>query len=130
MKKLLFICALLLGTISMANAQGGGRQMATPEERAKRSTDMLVERLKLNDDQKASVTKIYLEQSKAQSTLMQEAAGDREAMRSKMEKMTTEVNAKIEALLTDAQKKDFKAYLEERAKQMQNRQMGGGGGGK
>lgn len=130
MKKLLFICALLLGAISMANAQGGGRQMGTPEERAKRSTDMLVERLKLNDDQKASVTKIYLEQSKAQSTLMQEAAGDREAMRSKMEKMTTEVNAKIEALLTDAQKKDFKAYLEERAKQMQNRQMGGGGGGK
>ncbi len=127
MKKLLFICALLIGTISMANAQGGGRQMGTPEERAKRSTDMLVERLKLNDEQKAKVSAIYVEQSKAQATAMQEAAGDRDAMRSKMEKMNSETNTKIEAVLTDAQKKDFKAYLEERAKQMQNRPMGGGG---
>lgn len=125
------MCALLIGTISFANAQGGGgRQMGTPEERAKRSTDMLAERLKLDDEQKTKVSAIYVEQSKAQAKAMESAAGDREAMRANMEKMTAETNKKIEAVLNDTQKKDFKAYLEERAKQMQNRQMGGGGGGK
>lgn len=130
MKKLLIVCAFLMGAVGFANAQGGGgRQAGTPEERAKRSTDQLVERLKLNDDQKTKVSTIYLDQAKAQAKMMEEmqAGGDRTAMREKMTKMRADVDAKLNEVLTEDQKKEYKAMQEERAKQMQNRQGGGGG---
>lgn len=130
MKKLLIVCAFLLSAIGFANAQGGGNRGGTPEERAKRSTDQLVERLKLNDDQTKKVTTIYLDQAKAQTKMMEEmqAGGDRDSMREKMTKMRTDVDTKLNEVLTEDQKKEYKAMQEERVKAMQNRQGGGGGG--
>ena len=123
MKKLMMICALLFSVITYANAQqGGGRMGGTPEERAKRNTDQLVEKLKLNDDQKTKVLAIYTEQNAAMAKARE--AGDVD--RDKMMKMMADTNTKVEALLTDEQKTAFKAYLEERRKQMEARQNGGG----
>lgn len=136
MKKLLIICALLFSVVTFASAQGqGGRMGGTPEERIKRQTDQLVEKLKLTDDQKAKATAIFTAQVGAQTKMreeMQGGGGDMAAMREKMMKMTTETQTKINEILTDDQKKAYKTMLDEQKaemeKRMKERQAGGGNG--
>lgn len=125
MKKLLIVCGLLFSVITFAKAQG---QQQTPEERAKNNTTRLAEKLNLTDDQKTKVEAIFLDQAKASVKLREEAAGDRDAMRTKMQKLNEETNTKISALLTDDQKKAFEAWKTEQQENMRRRQGGGGGG--
>jgi len=122
MKKVLMICAMLFSVITFANAQGG--PMGNPEERAKRQTDQLVEKLKLNDDQKAKVSAIYTAQAAGMTKLREEANGDRAAMMAAMTKATEESDAKISAVLTDEQKKEFNVWKEERKEMMRKRMEG------
>ena len=142
MKKLLIICALVFGVATFASAQGqggqGGQRMGgTPEERIKRSTDQLVEKLKLTDEQKTKATEVFTAQIAAQTKMREEmmaGGGDRAAMMEKQTKLTAETEAKISAFLTDDQKKAYKAMLDEqkaaREKMMKERAAGGGGNGK
>lgn len=132
MKKLLIICGLLFSVMTFAQAQdgqgqrpAGGRGMGTPEERAKRQSDQLAEKLKLTEDQKTKVSAIYLEQAAGMKKLRDEASGDRAAMMDAMTKANAASDAKIEALLTDDQKTAYSAFKEER-KKMRGR-MGQGG---
>jgi len=133
MKKLLIFCGLLFGVITFANAQqGGGRMGGTPEERVKRQVDQLTERLKLSDEQKTKATEVFKAQVDAQSKMreeMQGGGGDRQAMMEKMQKLNSETETKINAFLTDDQKKEYKTMVEERQKAMRERQGGGGGRG-
>ena len=79
MKKLLIICGLLFSVTTFAQAQqgqGGGRQMGTPEERAKRSTDMLAEKLTLTADQKKLFT-AWKDERKEMMKKRQEGGGQR-----------------------------------------------------
>lgn len=133
MKKLLIICGLLFSVVTFANAQQGGqggqrRPQATPEERVKQ----LDEKVKLTDEQKTKATAVYAEAAEAQKKMREEAqaGGDRQAMMEKMQKMTAENDAKINALLNDEQKKAYKAWQDEmkaaREKAMKERQGGGG----
>lgn len=134
MKKLLIFCGLLFGVVTFANAQQGGGRMGggTPEERIKRQTDQLVEKLKLSDEQKTKVAEVFKGQVDAQTKMREEmqGGGDRSAMMEKMQKITADTEAKINALLTDDQKKEYKAFLDEqkaaREKMMRERQGGGG----
>jgi protein CpxP len=131
MKKLLIICALLFSVVTFASAQGQGRMGGTPEERIKRQTDQLVEKLKLTDDQKAKATEVFTAQVAAQTKMREEMqGGDRAAMMEKMQKMTADTEAKINAFLTDEQKKAYKVMIDEqkaaREKAMKERQGGGG----
>ena len=137
MKKLLIICALVFSAVTFASAQGqggqgGGRMGGTPEERIKRQTDQLVEKLKLTDDQKTKATAIFTAQVAAQTKMreeMQAGGGDRAAMMEKMQKATAEVQAKITEILTDDQKKAYKAMLDEQKAEMEKRRAAAGGGG-
>jgi len=126
MKKLLTICALFLGVISFAHAQGGG-QMRSPEERAKRTLDQLSEKLKLTDDQKTKVMTVLTDQNVQMNKAREEANGDRDTMRASFTKIQADGETKISALLTEDQKKAYTAWQEERKAAMQNR--GGMGGG-
>lgn len=127
MKRLLIICGLLFSMITFANAQGGGRPMGTPEERAAKTLTMLTEKLTLTADQQTKVKAILLDQNTQVAKAREEAGDDRQAARAKMMKIMEDNNVKITALLTDDQKKTYAAYLEERKAAMQNR--GGGQGG-
>ena len=127
MKKLLIICGLLFSMVTFASAQGGGRQMGTPEERATKATTMLMEKLTLTADQQTKVKAILLDQNTQVAKAREEAGDDRQAARAKMMKIMEDNNTKINALLTDDQKKAYTTYLEERKAAMQNR--GGGQGG-
>ncbi len=132
MKKLLIICALLLSVVTFANAQdgqqGGVRVQGrgTPEERAKRNVAMVAEKLKLTDDQKSKVTAIYLEQNAKMRKLRDSVGDNRDAIRAVMVKQNENTNSKIEALLTDDQKKLFATYKEERKEMMKKRMENGG----
>jgi protein CpxP len=126
MKKLLIICGLLFSMVTFASAQGGGRQMGTPEERAAKTLTMLTEKLTLTADQQTKVKAILLEQNTQLTKAREEAGEDRQASRAKMMKVMEDNNAKINGLLTDDQKKTYATYLEERKAAMQNR--GGGQG--
>ncbi|MEJ5996187.1 hypothetical protein WG904_17290 [Pedobacter sp. Du54] len=137
MKKLLIICAFVFGVATFASAQGqgGGRMGGTPEERIKRQTDQLVEKLKLTDDQKTKATAIFTAQIAAQTKMreeMQAGGGDRAAMMEKMQKANAEVQAKITEILNDDQKKAYKTMIEEQkaAREKMQKERAAGGGGK
>ncbi len=129
------ICGLLFSVVTFAQAQQGGgqggqrRMMATPEDRVKQ----LDEKVKLTDDQKTKATAVYTEALEAQKKMREEmqGGGDRQAMMEKMQKMTAETDTKINAFLTEDQKKAYKAWQDEvkaaREKMMKERQQGGGG---
>ncbi|MHA4894791.1 Spy/CpxP family protein refolding chaperone [Pedobacter sp. PWIIR3] len=133
MKKLLIICGLILSAVTFANAQdaqqqaGGRGPGGTPEERAKRNVAMVAEKLKLTEDQKTKVTAIYLEQNAKMRKLRDSVGDDRDAIRAVMMKQTAQTDSKIEALLTDEQKKLFTAFKDERKEMMKKRMENGGG---
>jgi len=118
MKKLLIISMMLVATITLVTAQPGQgqRQNMTPEERAKITTERMVELLGLNADQKAEVEAIELDLAKQLAAKMQNNQGNREAMqevRLEIDKLREE---KYKPVLTDAQ---FKKYLDDRAQRAQ-----------
>jgi protein CpxP len=138
MKKLLIICGLLFGVVTFASAQQGGqgqggqrRPQATPEERVK----TLDEKVKLTDEQKTKATEVYTAAAADQKKMRDEmmAGGgtvDRDAMMAKMQKMTADLDTKINAFLTDTQKTAYKTWQDEvkaaREKMMKERQAAGG----
>lgn len=126
MKRLFMICGLLFSVITFAQAQGGDRKMPTPEERAQRNTEQLTKKLSLTEDQKAKVLAIYTDQNAKMVKVREDNKDNREAMRESMMKLSADSDAKIEALLTDAQKKDYITFKEERKANMGRR--GGPGG--
>jgi len=131
MKKLLIICGLLFSVVTFAQAQGGqgqGRRGGTPEERAKRQTEMLSEKLTLTADQKAKVQAIYLEQGPNMRKLRDSLGDDRVAIRAAMMKSNQQNEAKIAALLTDDQKKAYTAWIKERNEAMRKRMEENGNG--
>lgn len=128
MKKLLIICGMLFTTITFANAQDGqGRRGGTPEERAKRQTEQLAEKLKLNDDQKAKVQAIYLEQGPRMRKLRDSLGDNREGFRAAMLKSNEQNEAKIAAVLTEDQKKAYTVWIKERNEAMKKRMENGNG---
>jgi protein CpxP len=127
MKRFMLICGLLFSVITFAHAQGGGRNMGTPEERATKQTTTLTEKLSLTADQQTQVKAILLDQNNQMSQAREAAGDDRKAMREKIMTLMNTNNTKINALLNDDQKKAFAAYQEERKADMSKR-MGGQGG--
>jgi hypothetical protein len=67
--------------------------------------------LKLSDEQHSKVMSILSEQAQAQRPRGQGGGGDFAALRERMLAMRRETNSKIEAVLTDAQKAEWKTML-------------------
>lgn len=127
MKKLLMICGLLFSVITFAQAQqDGGRKMRTPEERAQKNAEGLTKRLGLNEDQKTKATAIFLEQANAVNKAREAGSDDKEARRAQMQKLTEETDAKINALLTEDQKKTYETWKAERKDKMKRGGRGDG----
>jgi protein CpxP len=122
MKRLMIICGLLFSVVTFANAQQGeGRRGGTPEERAKRQTEQLSEKLSLTADQKAKVQAIYLEQGPKMKKLRDSLGDDRAAIRAAMVKANEQHEAKVAAILTADQKKTYSAWIKERNESMKKR---------
>jgi Spy/CpxP family protein refolding chaperone len=120
MKKLIIALGLVLCVVTFANAQGGGRQMGTPAERAEHSIARM-EALKLTADQKTKLTEVFLAQGKSIDSLRAaNSSGGFEGMREKMAPIQAESTKRIMALLNDEQKKSYEAMLAEQRARMNN----------
>lgn len=117
MKKGLLILFVSLFVIGGLSAQQ--RQRSTPEERAKRQTETLVERLSLTKEQKEKVYDIYLKSAQAAAKLDN---SDREKMREAMQKSQKERDTEIKAILTEDQQKKYDEVQKEMQERMRNRQ--------
>ena len=126
MKKLILAAVFCMTMAVSAFAQPGGGQQMSAEDRAKQSSETLAKRLTLSDEVKAKVYAIQLERINKMNEFRSKNQGDRDAMMAEMQKQTAETDKKIEALLTDDQKKEYAKMKEEQRQRMQNRQGGGG----
>ena len=119
MKKLFAISIILLAAATFATAQPAGRQMGTPEERAKVQTDRMIEVLSLSADQQTKVQAIELELAQQQTQRMQNSQGNMDGLRELRQEMENLRDEKYKDVLSEDQ---FKKYTEDKA----NRPQGGG----
>lgn len=120
----MIMIALVAGVTFLSKAQGGGgRPQQTPDQR--------VDRLKaavtgINDDQAAKIKAVYTASAKSTDSLRAAPGFDRTTARPAMTAITTAANAKIRAILTADQQKQFDAIPPQGRG---GRGNGGGGGG-
>ena len=118
MKKQLLAAGIALFSITAVNAQdnNGNFQRRTPEERVQAVHAKLDSAFKLDADKLKQVDEIFLNSYKEQDKKMDElrAAGqpDRDAMMAAREKIVTERDAKLKAILTEEQMKTWKDQIE------------------
>ena len=113
----------ILGMTSFASAQQsrGGMRM-DPEQRAKRSVDMLNKELTLTQAQKDSIYVFSLDEAKKQQELFQQGdANNRRANFEKMKGIRQESQEKIKKVLTAEQQKTYDKLLQERQNRMKER---------
>ncbi len=115
---------LLVTTVSVLMAQGGGQKMP-PEDRAKSTVERLKPELSLTDQQAKDITPIYTEFYTTMGKLFEN--GTRPSPEDR-QKMIDDRNEKLKKILSDDQMKKL-ADAEEKMRQ-ERRQQGGGNGGK
>ena len=103
MKKLLM---LTLGAIFAINLSVNA-QMPSPEEMAKKQTEMLKKELKLNDKQEKQVKAEFLGLFKFMQELMS-SGSDRDTMMKKMQERQGKFMKALEKILTKEQMKKYK----------------------
>jgi protein CpxP len=113
--KVIFTLAVMFVLAMTVNsyAQMGGN----PQDRLKKTLEDFKTRLKLTDVQFGKVDTIMTDQMNQQIKLRESAGEDRQAMMSAFMELREKTNKKIEALLTDEQKAEWKKMQEERAAQ-------------
>jgi hypothetical protein len=119
MKKLLFVCAFVLGVSAVSFAQG--RQQQTPAQQVDRLKTQIAG---LSDDQATKATAIFTAAAASRDSLMKASNGDFQSARPAFMKMQETTNAKIKAILTADQATAYQKVLDDRAAAMKARQQG------
>ncbi len=122
MKKLLLVCAFVIGVSAVSFAQGGQRR--TPKEQVEQLKEKIAG---ITDDQTAKLTVIYTEAAKKRDSLMtaaRDAGGDRASMMATFMKLSAANDAKIKAVLTADQATAYQKIADERAAAMKARMAG------
>ncbi|HNU86779.1 MAG TPA: hypothetical protein PKJ94_00710 [Ferruginibacter sp.] len=126
-KQLLLMMSAAVISITTVNAQGGGQRM-TPEERIKFTIEKMAP-LNLDAATKAKSDAIITDYINAQQKAMDElraSGGDRDAMMAKRKELADARDAKLKAIFTEAQMKQWKEEIEPSLRPQ--RPAGGGGG--
>ncbi len=114
----LTFATLLITTCAMAQNR---QEKLTPEESAKRQTEMLTKSVDLSEDQSKKVYDIYLKYAEKGEEIRKEKSDD---MRKEMLENNEKRDSEINNLLSDEQKKKFEKLKEEnksRGKQQRRR---------
>jgi hypothetical protein len=113
--KFVLALALFFAGTFMANAQGGGYNRRTPEERAKAAMDKIAE-FKLDKDKSDQADSVFAQYYRTASAKRQEmmAGGspDRNKMREEMQKMGADRDDKLKKIFTEDQFKKWKDEIE------------------
>src|SRR3954469_650885 len=104
-------------------SHGGREGPMDPSQRVK----MLSEKLNLTNDQQSKVKDIFTSQQKQMQSLMQDQSMSREDKRSKFERMRSDTDSQIRAVLTGDQQQKFDAMLKEREQRHQHGDHGNNG---
>ena len=115
-KQGLLALVLIFAAMTATVAQGQGRQMPSPEQRAAKSTEWMTSELSLDEGQAEQVQAINLKYAEK----VQALRGDHEAM----QQMKEEKNAELKGVLTENQ---YTLYLE-KAKERGRKGKGQGRG--
>lgn len=107
----------LFGFTAQSFSQGMGGM--NPQERMKQQLQTYKERLKLSDAQFNKVDTILKDQMGEMTKLRDDSGGDMQLMREAMMGVREKTNKKIEALLDDTQKAEFKKIQEEAVQRRQ-----------
>ena len=115
MKAQFFLMIFALFSMAAVNAQGGGGQRQTPEERTKATMEKLAI-FGLDSAAKTSTEKVIADFNNTQQKAMEEmrASGsmDREAMMAKRKELADARDAKLKAIFTEVQMKKWKDEIE------------------
>ncbi len=126
-KQLLLITFATLTSITAVNAQGGGGQRQTPEERTKATIEKMAP-LNLDAATKVKTEVIIADFNNAQQQMMDDmrASGsfDRETMMEKRKELSDARDGKLKLIFTEAQMKQWKDEIE--ASMRPQRPAGGG----
>ena len=118
-------------SITAANAQGGGGQRQTPEERTKATIEKMAP-LNLSAEVKAKADSIiadyYSTQQKAMEEMRAGGSFDRDAMMAKRKEFADARDAKLKLIFTEEQMKQWIEVIEPSTRPQ--RPPGGGGGEK
>ena len=118
-------------SITAANAQGGGGQRQTPEERTKATIEKMAP-LNLSVEVKAKADSIiadyYSTQQKAMEEMRAGGSFDRDAMMAKRKEFADARDAKLKLIFTEEQMKQWIEVIEPSTRPQ--RPPGGGGGEK
>ncbi|MDA3879257.1 MAG: hypothetical protein PF436_02615 [Prolixibacteraceae bacterium] len=113
---------VFMAVITMAQPPQGreGRQFS-PEDMAKRQTEQMTEDLKLNELQVEKVSALNKKYAEKMRDAFQNAEGNREQMREKMQTLRTEKDTELKEILTEEQFKKYQEIEKERMERMQQR---------
>lgn len=133
MKKQIVLMALAaMFSITAVNAQGGGGQRMTPEERIKFTIEKMAP-LNLDAATKAKADVIIADYVNGQQKAMDEvraSGGDRDAMMAKRKEFADARDGKLKAIFTEAQMKQWKDEIEPSLRPQRPAGAPAGGGGK
>jgi len=116
-KKLLVILfAIMMGVSVAAQANEGkhGKGHQTPEERAKKQTEMMKQQLQLNETQATQVEQINAKYAAQSDQLKQE-------VKDKMKAQGSQKNAELKAVLTPEQYAKLEQIRKDRKEQMKSK---------
>ncbi|WP_119079429.1 hypothetical protein [Chitinophaga alhagiae] len=126
MKKLLLLLAFGLAVTFSAQAQQGGGQRRSVEERVKMTVDRMKETLQINQDQATKLEAVFTKSFKDMEKAREDARSSGNRMdREAFTKFSKERDEKVKSILTEEQYKKYEAAEKERRQRMGNR--GGGG---
>jgi protein CpxP len=111
MKKIILILLFVAGVTAFAKAQDTTRVKRTPEERAQRTLTMMQKRLNLTADQSKQISVILADRAD-KAAKMQGVKGNNLARL----QAANDADKKIDAILTDDQRKTY-AQIKETAKE-------------
>ena len=116
------LIALMLAFVSISAFAQRPDANATVEQRAENQTKMMMESLKLTEDQQKQIYALNLGRAKQMEEMRSGGSPDREKMRASMETFNTEVTK----ILTPEQQETYKKMMEERRNRGGGGQRGGG----
>ena len=125
-KQIVLMVMAALFSITAVNAQGGGGQRQTPEERTKATMEKMA-LLNLDAEAKAKTEIIISEfntDSQKMMTELRESGADRETMMAKRKELSDARDGKLKLVFTEAQMKQWKDEIEP---SLRPQRPGGGG---
>ncbi|MBK7121913.1 MAG: hypothetical protein IPH68_03370 [Chitinophagaceae bacterium] len=125
-KQIVLMVMAALFSITAVNAQGGGGQRQTPEERTKATMEKMAP-LNLDAEAKAKTEIIISEFNTASQkamTELRESGADRETMMAKRKELSDARDGKLKLVFTEAQMKQWKDEIEP---SLRPQRPGGGG---